>query len=530
MKQFNTEGACNPSKHYMVNIDDRIEYIKTLVVAGKYFTINRARQYGKTTTLNRLRRVLSEQYNILNFDFQLVSSADFRTEESFVKSFSRMLMRKRQSAGIPEDVIETLQDYISSEEKDVTLSMLFDTIQTYCEKSDRSVILIIDEVDSAANNQVFLDFLSQLRGLYIAREDSPDEIHTFQSVILAGVTDVKHLRGRLWDDEQHKVSSSWNIAVEFTFDMSLSEEGINGMLLEYESDHNTGMDTAAIAKLIRGYTDGYPYLVSRICQHIDQDLIPDVFSDLMEAWTPYGVDEAVKILLSEKNSLFEFLMGKLINYPNLKEALRNVLLKGEVLENLPDDEQQEQLRMYGFVRNHENSVVVSNKIFEMRLYRQFLGECAQSNSIRQEAASIKSIFVEDGWLNIPLIMEYFLKSLEQIYGKVTYQFLEEEGREQFLTYLTPIINGIGIYTIEPQTRDRRRMDVEIHYLGKRDVIELKIWNGERYNQRGEQQIIDFLNRFGLTIGYMLSFNFNKNKETGVKRLQIGDKVLFEGTV
>ena len=186
--------------------------------------------------------------------------------------------------------------------------------------------------------------------------------------------------------------------------------------------------------------------------------------------------------------------------------------------------------MYGFVRNHENSVVVNNKIFEMRLYRQFLGERAQTNNIRQEATSIKSIFVEDGWLNIPLIMEHFLKSLEQIYGKVTYQFLEEEGREQFLTYLTPIINGIGIYTIEPQTRDRCRMDVEIHYLGKRDVIELKIWHGERYNWWGEQQIIDYLNRFGLTTGYMLSFNFNKGKESGVKRLQIGDKVLFEGTV
>jgi hypothetical protein len=29
---------------------------------------------------------------------------------------------------------------------------------------------------------------------------------------------------------------------------------------------------------------------------------------------------------------------------------------------------------------------------------------------------------------------------------------------------------------------------------------------------------------------MLSFNFSKEKETGVKRIQIGDKVLFEGTV
>ena len=30
--------------------------------------------------------------------------------------------------------------------------------------------------------------------------------------------------------------------------------------------------------------------------------------------------------------------------------------------------------------------------------------------------------------------------------------------------------------------------------------------------------------------YMLNFNFNKKKEVGVKQVEIGDKVLFEGTV
>ena len=74
------------------------------------------------------------------------------------------------------------------------------------------------------------------------------------------------------------------------------------------------------------------------------------------------------------------------------------------------------------------------------------------------------------------------------------------------------------------------MDVEIHYLGKRYIIELIIWHGERYNRKGEQQIIDYLDYFGLQTGYMLSFNFNKKKKTGVERIRIGDKVLYEGTL
>ncbi|MBR1627751.1 MAG: hypothetical protein IJ679_00605 [Lachnospiraceae bacterium] len=61
-------------------------------------------------------------------------------------------------------------------------------------------------------------------------------------------------------------------------------------------------------------------------------------------------------------------------------------------------------------------------------------------------------------------------------------------------------------------------------------MELKIWRGERYNARGEKQISEYLDYFGLTTGYMLSFNFNKKKEPGVKRVQVGEKVLFEGTI
>ena len=46
MKVFNTTAVCIPEKHYMVDLSERIKEIKKLVDAGKYFTINRARQYG----------------------------------------------------------------------------------------------------------------------------------------------------------------------------------------------------------------------------------------------------------------------------------------------------------------------------------------------------------------------------------------------------------------------------------------------------------------------------------------------------
>ena len=146
------------------------------------------------------------------------------------------------------------------------------------------------------------------------------------------------------------------------------------------------------------------------------------------------------------------------------------------------------------------------------------------------AAAEKNIFIEDGMLNVPKIMEHFISSQRIIRGEMNEKFIEDEGRERFLTFLSPIINGTGTYSVEEQTRDRRRMDVVIHYLGKRYVIELKIWRGERYNEEGEKQLRGYLDYFGLETGYMLSFNFNKNKEPGVMRLDVDGKVLYEGIV
>ena len=62
------------------------------------------------------------------------------------------------------------------------------------------------------------------------------------------------------------------------------------------------------------------------------------------------------------------------------------------------------------------------------------------------------------------------------------------------------------------------------------IIELKLWHGEEYHSRGEQQLIQYLDAYHTDIGYMLSFNFNKNKEPGVHEILIGNKKIIEAVV
>ena len=529
MKEFNTTAVCIPSKHYMVDLSERVKEIKKMVDAGNYFVINRARQYGKTTTLNWLRGYLSDDYDVISLDFQGISNAGFQSEGSFVKEFSRLLLNRNEFLGmyLPEKILQELNYYVQTDWNNFSLNDLFLTLRRWIVLNDKPMVLIIDEVDSASNNQVFLDFLGLLRDGYISRDI--ESMPAFQSVILAGVTDIKHLKSKIRDDDQHKVNSPWNIAADFNIDMSLSKEGIQGMLEEYEADHQTGMDIEEISGLIRDFTNGYPFLVSRICQITD--IVVSKTTGLSDAWTRSGINEAVKLILNERNTLFQSLTGKLTNYPELKTSLRAILMEGESLPYNPLQEDIAQMEMYGFIRNDSGFVRIDNRIFETVLYNLFLTEEELRNNVfSREGQLAKNKFVTDDKLNMRLIMESFISTYTQIFGPLGDKFKEKDGREQFLLYLKPIINGTGNYYIEAQTRDQTRTDVIVDYLGIQYIIELKIWRGERYHSAGEKQISEYLDYFGLNTGYLLSFNFNKKKETGVKRVQIGEKVLFEGTI
>ena len=529
MKVFNTTAVCIPEKHYMVDLSERVKEIKELVDAGKYFTINRARQYGKTTTLNALALVLQNEYIVLSISFEGLSDGGAQTEGEFTQTLSRLVMDQHEFYGvtIPDKIVDTLEEYDKREPDKLKLDELYRTFRRWIANNNEPVVLIIDEVDKVTNNQVFIDFLGMLRDGYIAREARG--VKTFQSVILAGVTDVKHLKGMIRPEGEHKENSPWNIAADFTIDMSLSETGIEGMLKDYEADHHTGMNTAAIAKQIREYTNGYPFLVSRICQLLDVTV--GLKMGLTPAWTKNGLDEAIKLLLSENNTLFQSMTKNLNNYPDLKAAIRSILMEGTKITYNAQQDEIVQMQMYGLIRNDHNTVRVANRIFETMLYNLFLSDEELKNNVFSRAGDLaKSMFVTDGKLNMRLILERFAETYTEIFGPLEEKFKEKDGREQFLLYLKPIINGTGNYYIEAQTRDQTRTDVIVDYLGQQYIIELKIWRGPRYNAEGEKQICEYLDYFSLTTGYMLSFNFNKNKKTGMNQVHVGDKLLYEVVV
>lgn len=93
-RRFNVTGSCNSKMNYMVSLDERLKKIKeNYVDYGRYFVINRARQYGKTTTLKALARYLAQDYIVFSLDFQMMSTDMFEDSTTFARAFTNKLLK-----------------------------------------------------------------------------------------------------------------------------------------------------------------------------------------------------------------------------------------------------------------------------------------------------------------------------------------------------------------------------------------------------------------------------------------------------
>lgn len=519
MRTFNTAGKCIPSMHYMVDISRQVDAAAKMVSRGNYFCINRGRQYGKTTTLAMLKKKLEgEGYAVFSLSFEGLSDEAFKSDESLLY-FSVRLMQDCVIWGevpvLSDASKQIIENIVRGQEK------VIDSIDYCLAVSSMSlhdkIVLLIDEVDAAGNHIEFIKFLGLLREMYLKRDSRP----TFQSVILAGVYDIKNLKLKLRPEDQHQYNSPWNIAMPFDTDMSLPADGIAGMLNDYKADHHLSFDEQPVAQLIYDYTSGYPFLVSRLCQIIDEEEY---------SWDKEGVLKAVNKLLKENNTLFDDMEKKVSQFPSLAEMLKAIIFGGKRVSFNYYDRDINIAAMFNFVKDRQGAAVVFCRIFETWLYNLFISN-DKGTSIYQQGETDKNQFIHDGYIDMRHLLERFCVHFNEIYRPGHDDaFVENNGRQIFLTYLRPVINGVGNYYCEAQTRDLTRTDVVIDYLGKQYVVELKIWRGDAYNERGEQQLSEYLDYYHLDTGYMLSFCFNKNKQPGLHEVMVGEKKLYEVVV
>jgi hypothetical protein len=368
---------------------------------------------------------------------------------------------------------------------------------------------MIDEVDRSSNYRIYINFLGMLREKYLKRDDGP--YYTFHSVILAGLHDIKNIKMKMIQQgnytpqmgEATTYNSPWNIAANYKVDMSFNPDDIATMLTEYERDHPVCMDIAAIAREVYEYSGGYPFLVSRLCQIIDEDLDKD--------WSMNGVQNAVQLIVCEQNLLFDDMIKNLEEHPDLYQFIYELLIVGEKKLNSIDDPVVNRALMFCFLKRRDNKqVIIHNRIFEIRISKYMITKDARVGKDKRVTGILKQDVVKDGRFDMELCLRKFAKHYRELFNESDLAFLERQGKMLFLSYIAPLLNGDGFYHIESQLSDLRRMDIVVDYNREQFIIELKLWHGEAGRTAAYEQLAGYLRSKGATRGYLVTFDLRKS--------------------
>lgn len=493
-KEFNTEVTCDPKLHYMVDTANKMKVFERLIDRKKYFTINRARQFGKSTSLKWIYTHLNGEYLVVSLSFEDTEETDWENASTFYHFFCRYM----ENAFTSDDLTKNEQN-----------AKFWEDAQNL-------------------DNELFLNFLAMLRKKYIDR-DKQGDYSTFWSVVLAGVYDIKSMKVKIRPDEEHKFNSPWNVAANYKLDMSFNPQEISTMLVDYESENHIGFDINEISQEIYKYTSGYPVLVSAVCKEIDENLDRD--------WTKEGVLAAVNNLIKDNSAmLFKDITKNIENNPDLKKLLRAISLENFKISYYADIFPVELGRLFSLLKADKHSCAqIHNLIFQQRINNYFI---AENQFGRIESNADPSVYTDkQGDLNMPLIINRFkdvMKRRKDINASEDGQpsFLEREGRFMFICFLKPILNGSGFYYTEPENDDGSRMYLVITFHHKEYVVELKIWHGTEYELSGRDQLSEYLETRNLNEGYLVTFSFLKEKVVQEKPewIEYNGKRIYEAVI
>jgi len=484
MREFNTFGPVNPKLHYHVNRVAVKAAVREKIEKGRYFTLNAARQTGKTTLF---REVIAELEAEGGY-FGLLLSFETLRGYSTTRFYERLsqLIQTHHLPGLQAEASETLPTEINLQDH----GDFGDWLQDIVSRLKRRGLLIIDEFD-AIGPELAEPMLAVFRDMYLHRNHPT--YHPFQSITLVGVRNIPALLGGS--------QSPFNIADQYEVPYFTAAETAD-LLTQHTAE--TGQPFAQeVIQAIYRETEGQPFLINRLGQILTQTLV----LDRAEAIRLPHFERALADLLAENNTHFASITAKAAPH---REVLLPILFYDQKRTNFRDPITQE-LLMYGIlrrVREHDLWLArLANPIYRKMLILTFTppnGEVTINGSIRHRYL-IEGVLNMDGLLDAfqAMMVEHGIRLLR---SKKTDRPLEIGGQYLLLSYLTAALDSIGGHVTLESVNSAGELDLLVFYRGARFIIETKVWYGRERFEAGQRQLVSYLEAARLDKGYIVLFS------------------------
>jgi len=489
MRRFNYTGPVYADEHYIVKRREMYIDFKNKIDEGRYFTIFAPRQMGKTTFLKEIvRNINQDNYYIgINIDFERYRGIEIKhfymelkidIEEAFFRRLSEIGCVKKGE-------LKKIFDHTSFGnhiEFYRFVKLIGEVIP------EKKLVFLIDEFD-AVSIDITGNFLYTLRDMYLKRRE--DRAFSIYSIGLVGVKNIRELNVGS--------ASPFNIATQIKLD-NFTLGQCHELIEQYIEETGQEFDNRVIEK-IHFETNGHPFLVNRLCAI----LVEDISQDKNKPIKLGEFQQAIDMLLSEHNTNFDSLRN---NAEKQKTAMQKLIFTDQFIEYNPYDNIYENLIMYGVIKKGQNNnTEIANPIYKKVLIKTFSPVTDQENFFANGVTPSK--FLERDKINILLLLSNFKQFVERVGLKlfdIVQSQKESAGQYLLMSYLDLFIRSLDGYSIIETPSGRGRIDVLLHYKREKHVIELKMWRGKEYHEKGKMQLIEYLKSEGLKEGYMVLFD------------------------
>ncbi len=347
-RTFELSGPVSPDKSYFVPLEgvtnDHGHEIDEMIDLGRYISIFAPEQSGKTTCVEHFCRELEKDpaYIPILLRFRGYEALDGKTfYKNVEKSLYSRLIARLKAENCPE--LSIVQEFLDAHELTSSHSYyrLFRKLNEMI--ASRKIAIFIDDFDSFPLDELE-SFLSTTRAM-----NQDFKMKKKKALHLVGLISVRNItKGAIRHVSPYNISD-WVNLTSFTL------ENIRDLYAQYTQETNQPFEEAAVEKIFEE-TAGQPWLVNRLGTILTTNIKPETTDPI----TAEDADEAVSLLLKEKNPHFHKLLGKLRYLDTfLKIAQRPV-------EYFPNDDELSHLMRHGLIKRDEFKAVVANPIYKKR--------------------------------------------------------------------------------------------------------------------------------------------------------------------
>ncbi len=503
MRTFGTQGPVNPKENYVVSRTEEIADFVDRVKKGKYIVLFAPRQTGKTTLFRTaIDALIAEAYFPIQLNFELyvdISASDFYL--SFYRRLREEIngvLEKRGTA-----LSKTLSQFLDNTEVTDQISMMefFKHLVNFLPEHDNSqkVILIIDEFDAIPPDAV-RGFLHSLRYIYLDQS-------TPRCPYSVGIVGVKNITQLNYD----RSISPFNIQDEFHLpNFTLAQ--VHELLGQYTEEVGQGF-TPEVITAIHKQTAGQPFLVNRCAQILTEEI--DIPKN--ETITLAHFSEVHRQLLRERNTNIEHLLTNIRRDRQFERLLMRIASYERGLPFSLDNDIMNELAIYGVIAEGTDGMCeIVNPIYQHRILQTFkpLFNGLESEYFSEDNGDdFIDYLTPDGVIE----MEGLLNNFQDFIARVGFRILqvpdtpqEYIGQHLLYAYLDHFVQIVGASMLLEVQTGRGRIDLLIIHNQRKYIVETKVWEGDRYYQRGKKQLAAYLKLENAREGYYVVFDHRNN--------------------